>query len=96
MVESRDGRCAGCDMVVRIIDKRCRLLGLYGEKAHQPHFSLFADDAGNTGQATDAHVVEPNDSSRSSSDEDLAGHIDGKQNHLLPASTCCASTAATK
>lgn len=70
--KAEKGDVRAVNTVVRIIDKRCRLLGLYGDKkAHQAPFSLFADCDGNTGQATDANVVKPEDGSRSSSGEDL-------------------------
>jgi hypothetical protein len=40
---------------VRIIDKRCRLLGLYGYKeAQEPPQTLVIDHRGNPGKATGA------------------------------------------
>jgi hypothetical protein len=53
--KAEKGDLRAVNACVRIIDKRCRLLGLYGSKeAQEPLQTLVIDHRGNPGKATDA------------------------------------------
>jgi hypothetical protein len=53
--KAENGDLRAVNACVRIIDKRCRLLGLYGYKeAQEPLQTLVIDHRGNPGKATGA------------------------------------------
>jgi hypothetical protein len=58
--KAENGDLRAVNACVRIIDKRCRLLGLYGFKeAQEPLQTLLIDDRGNPGKATGASSGDP-------------------------------------